>query len=160
MTSIYEALSAKLKGAKCSRCAGRGMVDDAEPGDIGFRTSACGACRGSGFAGAFESWVRKASLKELLDVLHVTPEVSDQIEMKNACALIIEVQAMDSGRRECIRAAFRHGPLLDGDVPSKAARDTLLDEGYMTKVVVGGNDGYNACTHKGAWAYRLLEAGA
>ena len=23
-----------------------------------------------------------------------------------------------------------------------------------------GEDGYNACTHKGAWAYRLLEAGA
>jgi len=101
-----------------------------------------------------------ATLKELLDTLHESPETSSAEEIKRACELIIEVQAMDSAKRYCIRAGYRHGPLFDGDVPSKSGRDWLLENGYMAKVVVKGEDGFNACTHKGAWAYRLIEAGA
>lgn len=51
-------------------------------------------------------------------------------------------------------------PLFDGDVPSKSGRNSLLEKGYIAKVVVKGEDGFNACTHKGMWAHRLLEAGA
>ena len=101
-----------------------------------------------------------AKLKSLLDTLHESLYTSTADEIKRACALIIEVQAMDSDSRDCIRVAYRSGPLEDGDVPSKIARDKLVDSGYMAKVVVKGEDGYNACTHKGALAYRLLDAGA
>lgn len=100
------------------------------------------------------------NLKRLFDVLHESIELSSAEEIKTACALIIEVQAMDSAERDCLRAAFRNGPLQDGEVPSKAGRNRLLDKGIMSKVVVKGDDGYNACTYKGLWAYRLLEAGA
>jgi hypothetical protein len=99
-----------------------------------------------------------ATLKRLLDALHESPELSSAAELKRACELIIEVQAMNSAERDCICAGYKHGPLFDGDVPSKSGRDWLLEKGYMAKVVVKGKDGYNACTHKGAWAYRLLEA--
>lgn len=101
-----------------------------------------------------------ASLKQLLDALHESADLSSAEELKRACELIIEVQAMDGQERACIRASYDHGPLYDGDVPSKSGRDRLLVKGYMAKVVVKGVDGYNACTHKGAWAHRLLEAGA
>lgn len=101
-----------------------------------------------------------AILKELLDVLHESTELSSEKELKSACELIIDVQAMGSDERDCIRCSYHQGPLFDGDVPSKSGRDRLLEKGYMAKVVVNGEDGYNACTHKGAWAYRLLEAGA
>lgn len=101
-----------------------------------------------------------ATLKNLLDALHESTELSSSAELKCACELIIEVQAMGSAERDCIRAAYRAGPLFDGDVPSKTGRDRLIVLGYMSKVVVKGEDGYNACTNKGAWAYRLLEAGA
>lgn len=97
-----------------------------------------------------------ATLKQLLDALHESPELSSAEALKSACELIIEVQAMDGAERDCIRASYKHGPLFDGDVPSKSARDRLLGKGYMAKVVVKGDDGYNACTHKGAWAHRLL----
>lgn len=101
-----------------------------------------------------------ANLKQLLDAIHESTETSSAKELQSACELIIEVQAMDGGERDCLYAAYRNGPLFDGDVPSKAGRDSLLEKGYMAKVVVKGEDGFNACTHKGAWAHRLIEAGA
>ena len=101
-----------------------------------------------------------ATLKQLLDALYESTDLSSAEELKNACELIIEVQAMDGAERDCVRAAYQRGPLFDGDVPSKSGRNSLLEKGYMAKVVVKGEDGYNACTHKGAWAHRLLEAGA
>ena len=101
-----------------------------------------------------------ATLKELFEAIHESVETSSATELKAACELIIEVQAMDGGERDCLYAAYKNGPLFDGDVPSKAGRNSLLEKGYMAKVVVKGEDGFNACTHKGAWAYRLHEAGA
>jgi hypothetical protein len=103
---------------------------------------------------------KSATLKQLLDALHEGPGTSSGKELKDACELIIRVQKMSGGEIDVIQAAFRNGPLFDGDVPSKSARDTLLLEGFIAKVVVKGQDGYNACTHKGAWAHRLLRAGA
>lgn len=101
-----------------------------------------------------------ATLKQLLDALHESTDLSGSEELRYACKLIIEVQSMDAAERDCIKASYRSGPLFDGDVPSKSGRDRLLEKEYMAKVVVKGEDGYNACTNKGAWAYRLLEAGA
>ena len=101
-----------------------------------------------------------AKLKYLLDTLHESLYTSTADEIKKACSLIIAVQEMDTDARECIRASYKFGPLEDGDIPSVIARDKLVDSGYMARVVVEGHDGYNACTHSGAWAYRLLEAGA
>lgn len=101
-----------------------------------------------------------APLKQLLDAIRESTETSSAEQLKSACELIIEVQAMDGGERNCLYAAYRNGPLFDGDVPSKAGRNSLLEKGYMAKVVVKGEDGFNACTHKGAWAQRLIESGA
>jgi len=67
---------------------------------------------------------------------------------------------MDGGERDVIRAAYESGPLYDGDVPSKISRDSLLDDGFIAKVVVRGEEGFNACTYKGGSAYRLIMASA
>lgn len=101
-----------------------------------------------------------ATLKQLLEALHEDIKTSTAEEIKAACELIIDVQRMNGGERDCIRATYRNGPLFDGDIPSKVGRNSLLENDYLAKVVVKGEDGYNACTHKGAWAHRLLEAGA
>lgn len=99
------------------------------------------------------------ALEQLFDILHESVYTSSAEEIKYACRVIIDTQAMNSGERDCIRAAFLQGPLFDGDVPSKTDRDTLISKGYMVKVVVAGEEGFNACTYKGAMAYRLLEGG-
>lgn len=100
------------------------------------------------------------NLKGLLDRLHESFETSTAEEITEACKLIVEVQALDASERDVINAAYKRGPLFAGDVPSKNARNSLVDKGFMTYVVVKGDDRFNACTNKGAWAYRLIEAGA
>lgn len=104
--------------------------------------------------------LKATTLADLLCVLNESVELSSANELKDAIKLIIEVQAMNYGMRDCIRAAFLNGPLDDGDVPSKSGRDELLTSGYMSKIVVNGEEGYNALTYKGARAYRLIKAGA
>lgn len=100
------------------------------------------------------------TLADLLEVIHESVDLSSADELKRAVKIIIEVQAMDSGMRDCIRAAYLSGPIDDGDVPSKSGRDALLDSGYISKVVVKGEQGFNACTYKGSSAYKLIVAGA
>lgn len=97
-------------------------------------------------------------LSQMLDVLHTPLELSDNEELRDALELIIQVESLSGGSIDCLIAAFKRGPLYDGNVPSKAGRDVLLEYGMMSKVVVNGEDGYNACTYRGADAFRLLTA--
>lgn len=48
MISQYDKLKQELEAKKCLRCNGHGECDDAEPGDISFRTSVCQSCNGTG----------------------------------------------------------------------------------------------------------------
>lgn len=52
-------------------------------------------------------------------------------------------------------ALVERGPLDDGDVPSKAGRNSLIERGFATKIVVNAQDGYNAATYLGRDAYML-----
>lgn len=97
-------------------------------------------------------------IKKLLAAIHSDLSLDSAEEIKENIEFIIKVQEMSNGERDTIRAAFKCGPIYDGDVPSKSGRDSLLKDGFMAKVVVNGEDGFNACTHKGARAYRILEA--
>ena len=81
----------------------------------------------------------------------------DAPEERKANLQVIEV-ALQTNNLDTIRALFRHGPLEDGDIPSKAERDWLLENGFCEKVVVNGQWGFNACTHKGAWLNRCLDS--
>lgn len=46
------------------------------------------------------------------------------------------------------------GPLWDGDIPSKADRDSLIEQGLAIRVVVNGEDGWTAATYQGRDAYK------
>jgi hypothetical protein len=98
------------------------------------------------------------NLNKLFDTLHVNVDYFNAEEIKEACEMIIRVQAMTGDEQDVINSAFKTGPLWDGDVPSKSGRDTLLWDGFISKVVVKGEEGYNALTYKGSSAYRLLKA--
>lgn len=100
------------------------------------------------------------NLKSLLEAIYESPETSTPEELKRACELIIRVQAMTSAERDVIRCTWLYGPSYDGDIPSKSGRDILLAEGFVAKVVVKGEQGFNACTYRGHAAYRLIGAGA
>jgi len=48
MNNEYSKLKEELKNKKCKTCGGLGQCDDAEPGDIWFRTWECPVCKGTG----------------------------------------------------------------------------------------------------------------
>lgn len=97
-------------------------------------------------------------LKDMLDVLHTQLHLSSSEEVKAACEQIVKSQDMSGGEVDTLLAAYKNGPLWDGDVPSKSGRDSLVRAGFLAKVVVKGESGYNACTYKGADIARLIFA--
>lgn len=81
----------------------------------------------------------------------------DTSEERKTNLQLIET-AMQTNNLDTLHSLFKSGPLFDGDLPSKSERDWLLENGYCEKVIVKGEDGYNACTHKGAWLKRCVDS--
>lgn len=46
--SCYEWELKQLEATRCESCLGSGVCDDAEPGDISFKTWKCTTCKGTG----------------------------------------------------------------------------------------------------------------
>jgi hypothetical protein len=66
---------------------------------------------------------------------------------------------MSGAEIDTLIALVERGPLWDGDVPSKAGRDSLIAQGLAVRVVVKGEDGWQAATYAGRDAYRALYPG-
>jgi hypothetical protein len=66
---------------------------------------------------------------------------------------------MTGAEKDTLIALVEAGPLWDGDVPSKAGRDALIAKGLAVRVVVKGQDGWQAATYQGRDAYRALYPG-
>ena len=79
-----------------------------------------------------------------------------QAERRSNLKIIWDAFSLDVW--DTLNAMHDHGPLYDGDVPSKSQRDDLLTYGYCSKVFVKGAQGYNACTYKGAALKRCRDA--
>ena len=96
-------------------------------------------------------------IKKLFEVLHTDKIYDSREEILNSIDLIDDVQSLNVGAISTLDALYTEGPLFDGDVPSKAGRDLLVEKGYAAIIIVKGIEGYNACTQKGYWAYQLLK---
>ena len=57
---------------------------------------------------------------------------------------------------ESLRYIHKSGPIQDGDLPSKSARDALIVKGLVISIIVKGDDGYQACTLEGANLLRVI----
>ena len=66
---------------------------------------------------------------------------------------------MTGAEIDTLVALVERGPLWDGDVPSKSGRDELLSRGLAVRVVVKGEDGWQAATYAGRDAYKALFPG-
>lgn len=96
-------------------------------------------------------------LINLLSAINESVELSSSTELKEALKLIICAQDLTNAEIDTITAAYKIGPLYDGDVPSKSARDNLVNSGFIAKITVDKQEGFNACTYKGARLYKLIE---
>lgn len=66
---------------------------------------------------------------------------------------------MTGAEKDTLIALVECGPLWDGDVPSKTGRDSLLKQGLAVRVVVKGEDGWQAATYAGRDAYKAMHPG-
>lgn len=66
---------------------------------------------------------------------------------------------MTGAEKDTLIALVEQGPLWDGDVPSKTGRDALIAQGLAVRVVVNGEDGWQAATYAGRDAYKALYPG-
>lgn len=64
--------------------------------------------------------------------------------------------ALNSGQREVLKQLLFQGPVWDGNVPSKAARDDLIGYGLATRCCFLGEQGYTAATYT---AYSVFDQG-
>lgn len=66
---------------------------------------------------------------------------------------------MNGAELETLIALVERGPLWDGDVPSKSGRDALILQGLAARIVVRGEDGWQAATYAGREAYKAAFPG-
>lgn len=66
---------------------------------------------------------------------------------------------MTGAEIDTLIALVELGPLWDGDVPSKTGRDALITQGLAVRVVVEGEDGWQAATYAGRDAYKAMYPG-
>jgi hypothetical protein len=94
--------------------------------------------------------------EKYLSILHEDLKLSTENEILEANDSIVRAVFLYPGQIETLKAIHDQGPLFDGDVPSKTARDFLLSTGLVTKIVVKGEQGFNACTYKGSKVLKLV----
>lgn len=70
---------------------------------------------------------------------------------------MIDYAKVNRGLHEPLYQLAERGPVFDGDVISKSARDCLLDIGACSKVWVKGEDGFNAATYFGGYLLRVFD---
>jgi len=90
------------------------------------------------------------------DVLYL--EYDDESVREGGRQFVREVHAAKDMIEDTLRALVKKGPLEDGCVPSKRERDELLSMGLAAKVIVNGQQGYQAATYKGYDALKIIDA--
>lgn len=79
--------------------------------------------------------------------------------MSRATELADKLEALTGAEIDTLIALVEQGPLWDGDVPSKAGRDGLINKGLAVRIVANGQDGFQAATYAGRDAYKARYPG-
>lgn len=66
----------------------------------------------------------------------------------------IQVSAIEL---ETLRFLHNKGPIWDGNLPSKSARDTLVEKGLAIRMIHQGQGGHQACTDRGRGLLRAFQ---
>ena len=84
------------------------------------------------------------------------PDLNSRVE--NQLELLMVNFALNHRQlHEPLYQLAKNGPVWDGNVISKSCRDSLLDAGACAKVLVRGEDGFNACTYLGRELLRVFD---
>lgn len=73
-------------------------------------------------------------------------------DIYDMCAWVAR-QHIDGATIDTLRALIEVGPVWDGDLPSKAGRNTLVELGLAAKCVCKGRQGFQVATYRGWSVY-------
>lgn len=73
----------------------------------------------------------------------------DQLSEEYIAASFALHHSLSGGQREQLKQLVERGPVWDGDVVSKSARDDLIGLGLATRVCVKGEQGFTAANYRG-----------
>lgn len=82
--------------------------------------------------------------------------------LESSTKKIVEIspENITGAQLDTLIALVENGPLDDGHVPSKSARDDLVQQEFAAKVVHKGEQGYQAATYKGSSLYCRIFGGS
>lgn len=63
---------------------------------------------------------------------------------------------LTGSQHDTLVALVERGPLYDGDLPSKIARDELVEKGLAIQILHRGSDGYTAATLEGGEVFKRV----
>ena len=66
--------------------------------------------------------------------------------------------ALSSAHREVLNLLIHQGPIFDGNIPSKSARDDLISVGLAVRCCYMGEDGYTAASYQGLEVFKAGKA--
>lgn len=89
------------------------------------------------------------NIKKVIEDAFGRVDLSTVKEIEYQLKCFEQAASLNSNAVETLSSALKTGPLWDGDVPSKSGRDDLLDIEAIAKVVVKGEQGFNAATYHG-----------
>lgn len=95
--------------------------------------------------------MKYVTINEIIELLSLDSEENEDVEYAKDIGQLADLLIDNSLAGFIIDAfqqALRSGPLADGDLVSKAGRDYLLEVGVMAKILVNGEQGYQALTYK------------
>ncbi|WP_144106661.1 hypothetical protein [Paraburkholderia sp. BCC1886] len=68
----------------------------------------------------------------------------------------IDTSRLPSGWTDVLICLIERGPVDDGDIPSKSARNALLEAGFAAKVIIDQKEAGNVATYYGRALYCQL----
>ncbi len=104
-----------------------------------------------------EGSVPQVTLAQIMEKMGISPDYCTFSEMKRYLVIIDKAQTLSREAGETLKAMYDHGPLFDGDLTSKVGRDELANKQFCTRIVVKGDQGYNAVTADGVQALRVVK---
>jgi len=93
------------------------------------------------------------ALREALSDMDRAENSDDVIAYDDAAFKICTL--LSSAQREVLKQLLFQGPVWDGNVPSKAARDDLISLGFATRCCFMGEQGYTAATYRAFTIFKV-----
>ena len=82
---------------------------------------------------------------------------STEDEIEHALKALNIAANLSGNAKEVLKQLVRTGPVWDGDVVSKSGRDECLNHRIINKILVGGEQGYQAVNYFGYSVFKIVQ---